>query len=124
MMNITTLERLCREYPDVRINYVDTTELDDNYYRGFGSWRGDYFQPAIFFKDCSKDKYMTLTDLLVVIDKLTDGSKYEGYKGGLFSFENVDWIHFECNDYCYTDYSLLEFLHPDDITPEIEEMCK
>lgn len=123
-MNITTLERLCREYPDVRVKYVDTTKLDENYYRGFGSWRGDYHQPAIFFKDYIKDKYMTLADLLVVIDKLTDGSKYEGYKGGLFSFENADWIHFEYDESCFSDCPLFEFLHPDDITQEIEEMCK
>lgn len=121
-MNIATLERLCREYPDVRINYVDTTKLDDNYYRGFGSWRGDYFQPAIFFKD--SDKYMTLADLLVIIDKLTDGSKYEGYKGGLFSFENADWVYFEVSEECFDDLPLFAFLHPDDITEEIEEMCK
>lgn len=121
-MNITTLERLCREYPDVRINYVDTTKLDDNYYRGFGSWRGDYFQPAIFFKD--SDKYMTLADLLVIIDKLTDGSKYEGYKGDLFSFEYADWVYFEVSEECCDDLPLFAFLHPDDITEEIEEMCK
>lgn len=122
MMNIATLERLCREYPDVRINYVDTTKLDDNYYRGFGSWRGDYFQPAIFFKD--SDKYMTLADLLVIIDKLTDGSKYEGYKGGLFSFEYADWVYFEVSEERYDDLPLFAFLHPDDITEEIEEICK
>lgn len=122
MMDIATLERLCREYPDVRINHVDTTKLDDNYYRGFGSWRGDYFQPAIFFKD--SDKYMTLADLLVIIDKLTDGSKYEGYKGDLFSFEYADWIYFEVSEERYDDLPLFAFLHPDDITEEIEEMCK
>ena len=124
MMDIATLERLCREYPDVRVKYVDTTKLDENYYRGFGSWRGDYFQPAIFFKDWTEDKYMTLADLLVILDKLTDGSKYEGYKGGLFSFENANWIYFEGSEECYADLPLLEFLHPDDITPEIAKICE
>ena len=123
-MDIETLERLCREYPDVRVKYVDTTELDENYYKGFGSWRGDYFQPAIFFKDYDKDEYMTLADLLVILDKLTDGSKYGGYKGGLFSFEDADWVHFEFSEECYSDLPLLTFLHLDDINAEIIALCK
>lgn len=123
-MNITTLERLCKEYPNVKVKLVDGTKLDENYYRGFGSWRYDYAEPAIFFKDYSESKYMTFADLLRVLNKLTDGSKYEGYKGGLFSFEDAKQVHFEFSEECYSDLPLLTFIHPDDINAEIIDLCK
>ena len=115
-MDIETLVNICNEFPDVRIKAIKDEQLGENYNSGYGSWRGEYAEPALFFNG---DGYMTLKDLVPYLDKLASGAEFEGYKGGLFSYIYGSPIHFEYADYCSTDYNLTEFIHQDDITDDL-----
>ena len=59
-MDIKTLVNICNEFPDVRIKAIKDEQLGENYNFGYGSWRGEYAEPALFFNG---DGYMTLKDL-------------------------------------------------------------
>ena len=47
-MNIKTLINICNEFPDVRIKAIKDEQLGENYNFGYGSWRGEYAEPALF----------------------------------------------------------------------------
>lgn len=80
---------------------------------GYGSWRGIYAEPAIFFE--SADEYIPISELIEVLNDLTSGKEFDGYKGGEFSYENADEIHFEYSYSNCEDLSILELLSLDSI---------
>lgn len=80
---------------------------------GYGSWRGIYAEPAIFFE--STDEYVPISELNEILDELTSGKEFDGYKGGEFSFDCADEIHFEYDYSNCEDLSILELLSLDSI---------
>ena len=80
---------------------------------GYGSWRGIYAEPALFFND--KDEYIPISELNEAFDDLTSGKEFYGYKGGEYSFEYADEIHFEYDYSQCSDLSILELLSPDSV---------
>ena len=68
-MNIDKLVSICNQFPDVRVMAINDEQLDENYNSGYGSWRGSYNEPALFFNG---DGYITLKDLLPYLDKLVE----------------------------------------------------
>ena len=79
----------------------------------YGSWRGIYAEPALFFND--KDEYVPISELNEAFDDLTSGKEFEGYKGGNYSFEYADEIHFEYDYSQCSDLSILELLSSDSV---------
>lgn len=80
---------------------------------GYGSWRGVYAEPAIFFE--STDEYVPILELKETLDELTSGKVFEVYKGGEFSYDCADEIHFEYEYSNCADLSILELLSLDSI---------
>lgn len=120
-MDIETLIDICIKFPDVRIKAIKDKQLTEHYNTGYGSWRYEYSEPALFFNGKG---YMTLEDLIPYLDRLASGDEFEGYKGGLFSYIYGSPIHFEYADYCSTDYNLTEFIHQDDMTDDLAKYLK
>lgn len=120
-MSINGLVKVCNEFPNVRVKAVEDDQYDECYNSGYGSWGADYHQPAIFF---GGEGYITLKDLIPYLKRLASGDKFEGYKGDLFSFDGDSIVHFEYDSSCYDDCPLAEFIHPEDITPDIEKYIK
>ena len=120
-MDIETLRDICIKFPDVRIKAIKDEQLTEHYNTGYGSWRYEYSEPALFFNGKG---YMTLEDLIPYLDRLASGDEFEGYKGGLFSYIYGSPIHFEYADYCYTDNNLIEFIYQDDMTDDLVEYLK
>lgn len=120
-MYIETLRDICIKFPDVRIKAIKDEQLTEHYNTGYGSWRGEYSEPALFFND---NGYMTLEDLIPCLDRLASGDEFEGYKGGLFSYIYGSPIHFEYADCSYADRNLIEFIHQDDMTNDLVEYLK
>lgn len=79
----------------------------------YGSWRGIYAEPALFFDN--KDDYIPISELNEAFDDLTSGKEFYGYKGGEYSFESADEIHFEYDYSNCEDLSILELLSLDSI---------
>ena len=79
----------------------------------YGSWGGIYAEPAIFFE--STDEYVPISKLRKILDELTSGKVFEGYKGGEFSYDCADEIHFEYGYSNCEDLSILELLSLDSI---------
>lgn len=120
-MDIRTLIDICNKFPDVRIKAIKDEQLTEHYNTGYGSWRGEYAEPALFFNG---DGYMTLEDLIPYLDRLASGDEFEGYKGGLFSYIYGSPIHFEYADCSCVDRNLTEFIHQDDMTEELIKYLK
>lgn len=120
-MDIKTLIDICNKFPDVRIKAIKDKQLTEHYNTGYGSWRYEYSEPALFFNGKG---YMTLEELIPCLDRLASGDEFEGYKGGLFSYIHGSPIHFEYDNYCCTDYSLTEFIHQDDMTDDLAKYLK
>ena len=99
-MDISTFENLL------------TMPLKIKKFDDYGSWRGIYAEPAIFFKS---DEYIPISELIEVLNDLTSGKEFDGYKGGEFSYENADEIHFEYSYSNCEDLSILELLSLDSI---------
>ena len=83
-------------------------ELED-----YGSWRGIYAEPALFFKKDSD--FVPISELNNAFDDLMSGRIFEGYKGGEFSYEGADEIHFEYDYSNCADLNILELLSLDSI---------
>lgn len=64
-MDIETLRDICIKFPDVRIKAIKDEQLTEHYNTGYGSWRYEYSEPALFFNG---DGYMTLKDLVPYLD--------------------------------------------------------
>lgn len=115
-MNIDKLVGICTQFPDVRVMAIGDEQLEENYNTGYGSWRGSYDEPALFFNG---EGYITLKDLIPYLDKLASGDEFEGYKGVLFSYSWYSPIHFENSGECYNDNDLIKYIHPDDINEDL-----
>lgn len=120
-MDIETLRDICIKFPDVRIKAIKNRQLSEHCNTGYGSWRYEYAEPALFFNGKG---YMTLEDLIPCLDRLASGDEFEGYKGGLFSYIYGSPIHFEYDNYCCADRNLIEFIHQDDMTDDLVEYLK
>lgn len=120
-MNIKTLRDICIKFPDVRIKAIKDEQLTEHYNTGYGSWRYEYSEPALFFNGKG---YITLEDLIPCLDRLASGDEFEGYHGGLFSYIYSSPIHFEYDEWCYDDHNLIEFIHQDDITNDLVKYLK
>lgn len=120
-MDIETLRDICIKFPDVRIKAIKDEQLTEHYNTGYGSWRYEYSEPALFFNG---NGYMTLEDLIPCLDRLASGDEFEGYKGGLSSYIYGSPIHFEYADYCYADRNLIEFINQDDMTDDLAKYLK
>lgn len=115
-MNIDKLMDICTQFPDVMIRAIGDEQLDKNYNSGYGSWRGSYGEPALFFNGKG---YITLNDLIPYLDELASGAEFEGYKGGLFSYSLYSPIHFEDDGSYCADSSLIKYIHQDDMTEDL-----
>lgn len=93
--------------------YLLTLPLEIKKIREYGSWRGIYAEPALFFDN--KDEYIPISELIEVFNDLTSGKEFDGYKGGEFSFDCADEIHFEYGYSNCEDLSILELLSLDSI---------
>ena len=58
---------ICTKYPDVRIKAIKDEQLTEHYNTGYGSWRYEYSEPALFFNG---NGYMTLEELIPCLDRL------------------------------------------------------
>lgn len=96
-----------------KFEYLLTLPLEIKKIREYGSWRGIYAEPALFFED--KEEYIPISELMEAFNDLTSGKEFEGYKGGSFSFESADEIHFEYDYSNCEDLSILELLSLDSI---------
>lgn len=120
-MDIETLINICNKFPDVRIKAIKDEQLTEHYNTGYGSWRYEYAESALFFNGKG---YMTLEDLIPCLENLASGAEFEGYKGGLYSYSLCSPIHFEYADCSYVDRNLTEFIHQDDMTEELIKYLK
>lgn len=93
--------------------YLLTLPLEIKKIREYGSWRGIYAEPALFFDN--KDEYIPISELNEAFDDLTSGKEFDGYKGGKFSYDCADEIHFEYGYSNCEDLSILELLSLDSI---------
>lgn len=73
-MNIDKLMDICIQFPDVRVRAIGDEQFNENYNSGYGSWRGSYDEPALFFNGKG---YMTLKDLVPYLDELASGDEFE-----------------------------------------------
>ena len=96
-----------------KFEYLLTLPLEIKKVYDYGSWRGIYAEPALFFED--KEEYIPISELLEAFNDLTSGKEFEGYKGGEFSFDCADEIHFEYSWSNCEDLSILELLSLDSI---------
>lgn len=84
-----------------------------------GSWRGVYAEPCLFADYTFEDDDMITSDIIMKELALAMmGGKYEGYKGGIFSYSENDTLHVEMSDSdckCYQIKSLdLEAMNADE----------
>lgn len=79
----------------------------------FGSWRGIYAEPAIFFDEDSD--YIPISTVKEAYKRLTSEELFFGYKGGEYEYTNADEIHFEFAYNQCEDLSILEVLSPESI---------
>lgn len=96
-----------------KFEYLLTLPLEIKKVYDYGSWRGIYAEPALFFED--KEEYIPISELMEAFNDLTSGKEFEGYKGGEFSFDCADEIHFEYSWSNCEDLSILELLSLDSI---------
>lgn len=96
-----------------KFEHLLTLPLEIKKVHDYGSWRGIYAEPALFFDN--KDEYIPISELNEAFDDLTSGKEFYGYKGGEYSFEYADEIHFEYSWSNCEDLSILELLSLDSI---------
>lgn len=68
------------------------------------SWRGNYNEVAFTVSTNG-----TIVESLSLIDKALN-EKFDGYKGGEYSYDNETNVHFEKDDSTINDISLYELL--------------
>lgn len=96
-----------------KFEHLLTLPLEIKKIHDYGSWRGIYAEPALFFED--KEEYIPISELMEAFNDLTSGKEFYGYKGGEYSFEYADEIHFEYDYSQCLDLSILELLSPDSV---------
>ena len=88
--------------------YLTTLPLMVRPLKGYGSWRGIYSEPALFF-DMDSD-FVPISTLADALDDLSSGRRFEGYKGGSYWYNDWSPLHFESGySYC-SDNSISMYL--------------
>lgn len=93
--------------------YLTTLPLMVRPLNGYGSWRGIYAEPALYF-DVDSD-FVPISTLADALDDLSSGRPFEGYKGGRYWYNDSSSLHFESGyGYC-SDTPLSIYLSPDSV---------
>lgn len=93
--------------------YLTTLPLMVRPLKGYGSWRGIYAEPALYF-DTDSD-YVPISTLADALDDLSSGRPFEGYKGGRYWYNDSSSLHFESGyGYC-SDNPLSLYLSPESV---------
>lgn len=93
--------------------YLTTLPLMVRPLNGYGSWRGIYAEPALYF-DVDSD-FVPISTLADALDDLSSGRPFEGYKGGRYWYNDSSSLHFESGyGYC-SDNPLSIYLSPDSV---------
>lgn len=93
--------------------YLTTLPLMIRPLSGYGSWRGIYAEPALFFDEDSD--YVSISTLADALDDLSSGRRFEGYKGGSYWYNDCSPLHFESGySYC-SDNSISRYLSPESV---------
>lgn len=93
--------------------YLTTLPLMVRPLNGYGSWRGIYAEPALYF-DVDSD-FVPISTLADALDDLSSGRPFEGYKGGHYWYNDSSPLHFESGyGYC-SDNPLSIYLSPDSV---------
>ena len=93
--------------------YLTTLPLMVRPLNGYGSWRGIYAEPALYF-DVDSD-YVPISTLADALDDLSSGRPFEGYKGGRYWYDACSPLHFESGySYC-SDTSISRYLSPESV---------
>lgn len=93
--------------------YLTTLPLMIRPLSGYGSWRGIYAEPALYF-DTDSD-YVPISTLADALDDLSSGRPFEGYKGGRYWYDACSPLHFESGySYC-SDTSISRYLSPESV---------
>ena len=77
------------------------------------SWRGSYDEPALGWEP-PNGVDMTVIELIVELEKCTDGHEYTGYKGGEYAYNRHNTLHID-NYGRYTNTEL--------VTVEVNSWC-
>lgn len=94
--------------------YLTTLPLMVRPLNGYGSWRGIYAEPALYF-DVGSD-FVPISTLADALDDLSSGRPFEGYKGGRYWYNDSSSLHFESGyGYC-SDNPLSLYLSPESVT--------
>lgn len=93
--------------------YLTTLPLMIRPLSGYGSWRGIYAEPALFFDEDSD--YVPISTLADALDDLSSGRPFEGYKSGRYWYDACSPLHFESGySYC-SDTSISRYLSPESV---------
>ena len=93
--------------------YLTTLPLMIRPLSGYGSWRGIYSEPALFFDEDSD--YVPISTLADALDDLSSGRPFEGYKCGRYWYDACSPLHFESGySYC-SDTSISRYLSPESV---------
>ena len=93
--------------------YLTTLPLMVRPLKGYGSWRGIYSEPALFF-DMDSD-FVPISTIADALDDLSSGRRFEGYKGGQYWYNDSSHLHFESGyGYC-SDNPHSIYLSPDSV---------
>lgn len=102
----------------VYIKPVEEVEwLDEHYNVVYGSWKGNSNHALIAFDTIhilKRGGYVPLKTLKPILEDLISGRLFEGYKGGLHSFNKDTPIHFEWANGDYSDIPLIDFVREQD----------
>lgn len=105
-MKITTFEKLLK----LNIQILEPS--------GYGSWRGSYSIPAIYFSNnLSNGKYVPISNIKEILEDLFDENKiFTAYKGDKVKFYKEDnEIYLETDCRSVEANSIFNYLHPDSI---------
>lgn len=82
--------------------------------KGYGSWRGIYAEPAMYFDD--EGDYVPISELADALDDLSSGRLSEGYKGGQYWYNDSSPLHFESSYRSCSDNPLSLYLSSESVT--------
>lgn len=93
--------------------YLTTLPLMVRPLKGYGSWRGIYAEPALYF-DVDSD-YVPISTLADALDDLSSERPFEGYKGGRYWYNDGSPLHFESSYRSCSDNPLSFYLSPESV---------
>lgn len=93
--------------------YLTTLPLMIRPLSGYGSWRGIYAEPALFFDKGSN--YVPISTLADALNDLSSGRIFEGYKGGQYWYTDSSPLHFESSYRSCSDNPISVYLSPESV---------